>query len=90
MNPDRFESNGGGGGGGDIIPGLNEFLEEAFCCWFLGDKVKGEVAILTESEVDIFENIVNASGKFGGVAGVFAGVINENPALFLGIAASWK
>ena len=93
MNPDRFESNGGGGGGGDIIPGLNEFLEafcSCCCCWFLGDKVKGEVAILTalESEVDIFENIVNASGKFGGVAGVFAGVIKENPALFFGIAAS--
>ena len=28
------------------------------------------------SEVDMLENIVNASGKFGGVAGVLAGVIN--------------
>ena len=65
---------------------------------------------MVASEVDILENIVNASGKFGGVAGVLAGVINckgnpfinmhsfymalilltENPALFLGIAASWK
>ena len=34
----------------------------------------GEVAIL--SRVDIFENIVRASGKFGGVAGVLAGVIS--------------
>lgn len=40
------------------------------------------------SVVDIFENIVRASGKFGGVAGVLAGVINENPALFFGITAS--
>ena len=35
---------------------------------------KGEVAIL--SEVDKLENIFKASGKFGGVAGVFAGVIS--------------
>ena len=28
-----------------------------------------------ESLADIFENANNASGKFGGVAGVFAGVI---------------
>ena len=32
----------------------------------------GDDAIL--SEVDRFENIVKASGKFGGVAGVLAGV----------------
>ena len=62
----------------------------------------------------MLDNIVSASGKFGGVAGVFAGVINyenryilvlvdffhrihvlnqkltENPALFFGMAASWK
>ena len=72
--------NGGGAGGGDIIPGLNELREfkEEFC-WFLGEideGASGEVAILVASEVDILENIVSASGKFGGVAGVFAGVIN--------------
>ena len=47
--------------------------------WLLGDRdedeANGEVAILL-SEVDMLENIVKASGKFGGVAGVFAGVIN--------------
>ena len=47
----------------------------------------GEVAIL-ESEVDKFKNIFRASGKFGGVAGVFAGVMSENPEAFLlGMAA---
>ena len=71
---------GGGAGGGDIIPGLNELREfkEEFC-WFLGEIAEGasgEVAILVASEVDILENIVSASGKFGGVAGVLAGVIN--------------
>ena len=35
----------------------------------------GEVAILL-SAVDMLDNIVSASGKFGGVAGVLAGVIN--------------
>ena len=63
------------GGGGDIILGLNEFLE---VCWLdLGDNeevAKGEVAIL--SKVDMLENMFRASGKFGGVAGVFAGVIS--------------
>ena len=39
-------------------------------------RLSGEVAILVASEGDILENIVSASGKFGGVAGVFAGVIN--------------
>ena len=46
---------------------------------YLGDNdevAKGEVAIL--SEVDKLENIFKASGKFGGVAGVFAGVISCN------------
>merc|ERR1711981_914537 len=66
-------------GGGDIIGGfgLNE-LRKKGCCWlFLGENeevAKGDVAIL--SEVDKLENIVNASGKFGGVAGVLAGVIS--------------
>lgn len=53
--------------------GLNEFR----CIFDLGDSeelANGEVAIL--SEVDRFENILRASGKFGGVAGVLAGVIN--------------
>ena len=43
----------------------------------LGDNeevAKGEVAIL--SKVDMLENMFRASGKFGGVAGVFAGVIS--------------
>jgi len=61
------------GGGGDIM-GLNEFR----VCWLdLGDNdevANGDVAIL--SEVDKLENMFNASGKFGGVAGVFAGVIS--------------
>jgi hypothetical protein len=56
----------------------------------LGDNeevAKGEVAIL--SKVDMLENMFRASGKFGGVAGVFAGVISENPAvLLLGMTAS--
>ena len=37
----------------------------------------GDVAILF-SAVDMLANIINASGKFGGVAGVLAGVINWN------------
>lgn len=61
-----------GGGGGDIVLlfGLNELR-------ILGERVdgaNGEVAIL--SEVDKLENILRASGKFGGVAGVLAGVIS--------------
>ena len=55
-----------------LLFGLNELR-----MFDLGDKVeeaKGEVAI--RSEVDKLENILRASGKFGGVAGVFAGVIN--------------
>ena len=63
--------------GGDWI-GLNEFLIGGpIQPGPLGEKddgAKGEVAIL--SEVDMLENIVNASGKLGGVAGVLAGVIN--------------
>ena len=46
---------------------------------YLGDNeevAKGEVAIL--SKVDKLENMFRASGKFGGVAGVFAGVISCN------------
>lgn len=66
-------SNGGGGGMQD---GLNEFLTN----WFLGEENEwpalGEVAIALWSEVDMLENMVSASGKLGGVAGVFAGVIS--------------
>ena len=76
MNPDELDK-GGGGGGGDIIEGLFG-LNEFRVIWFdLGDNeddASGDVAIL--SEVDKLENMFNASGKFGGVAGVFAGVIN--------------
>ena len=71
------------GGKWGVCTGLNEFLVVVvggpMQAWLLGDsdedEANGEVAILL-SEVDMLENIVKASGKFGGVAGVFAGVIN--------------
>ena len=75
-------------GGGDIILGLNEFLE---VCWLdLGDNeevAKGEVAIL--SKVDMLENMFRASGKFGGVAGVFAGVISYVKKLLITILINY-
>ena len=50
---------------------------EPCCCGLfvmLGDVayIAGDVASF--SDVDIFENMVSASGKLGGVAGVLAGV----------------
>lgn len=38
----------------------------------------GEILRGSEDEVDRFANIVSASGKFGGVAGVFVGVRSCN------------
>ena len=64
-------------GGGPIISKRALWLILGWPVGFLGEKGEeaiGEVAIL--SEVDMLENIVNASGKLGGVAGVLAGVIN--------------
>jgi len=55
--------------------------------WWFAFKVCGLGLV---SEAWSFEKAARASGKFGGVAGVFAGVTSALCWLWEGIAASWK